>query len=159
MSVVTSMAACLADTSWLQPDSGAITVTLNTHVTNMSLTGDLKSADTKIQVTTVGATPTTTFYDKVFTTTAMAPLQRIDLDPSLALPPSVLDGIRSLSYDRATKVVIKFKSRWWSAFYPPSGPLTGGISKTDLPLSNVVYPSWDDGPSTPAVLMVSYTWS
>jgi monoamine oxidase len=34
----------------------------------------------------------------------------------------------------------------------------GGVSGTDLSISNVVYPSWDDGEKA-AVLMVSYSWA
>lgn len=118
-------------------------------VTAMSETAD-KSA---ISVTTTGPkgeSPSTTDYSTVFSTTAMAPLRRIDIE-GLQLSDKVLTGIRSLSYDRATKVAIKFASPWWT--------LVGGVSSTDLPISNVVYPSWNDGPDKPAVLMVSYSWA
>lgn len=57
-----------------------------------------------------GATPVA--YDIVFNTTAMAPLQQMNLE-GLNLPAEILTGIRTLSYDRATKVVIKFKTPWW----------------------------------------------
>jgi len=41
----------------------------------------------------------------------------------------------------------------------------GGVSSTDLPISNVVYPSWDDGDSASGgnpqnyILMASYSWA
>ncbi|KAM0335647.1 hypothetical protein ACHAQA_000696 [Verticillium albo-atrum] len=96
-------------------------------------------------------------YDMVFSTTAMAPLQRMDIE-GLNLDDEILTGIRALSYDRATKVAIKFKTRWWSSFYKGSD-IYGGVSSSDLPISNVVYPSWDDGKDSPNVLMVSYSWA
>ncbi|KAK0727692.1 hypothetical protein B0T26DRAFT_799630 [Lasiosphaeria miniovina] len=53
---------------------------------------------------TAGQDPKTEAYDMVFNTTAMAPLQRMDIE-GLELPDNVLTAIRALSYDRATKVV------------------------------------------------------
>ncbi|KAK0648317.1 hypothetical protein B0T16DRAFT_348400 [Cercophora newfieldiana] len=158
MSVVTdTMAACLSSTEWPKPGSASINVALNTPVVAMALAHDGSS----IQVTTgAGKTPpTTTPYDMVFNTTALGPLQRMDLS-GLNLDRPILDGIRSLSYDRATKVAIKFNTRWWKSFYPDdaSRNLGGGVSSSDLPISNVVYPSWDDGDGT-NVLIVSYTWA
>jgi monoamine oxidase len=36
----------------------------------------------------------------------------------------------------------------------------GGVSSSDLPISNVVYPSWDDGDSSQNyILMASYSWA
>ena len=74
----------------------------------------------------------------------------------LGLPDKTLTAIRSLSYDRATKVAIRFSKPWWN---PKSKDIYGGISSTDLPISKVVYPSWNDGEENPAVLMVSYSWA
>ncbi|KAK3370575.1 hypothetical protein B0H63DRAFT_528291 [Podospora didyma] len=148
MSVVTDrMQQLLASETWPRPSSQPHTIKLNTPVIAMADTGKA------INVTTTdpsGNNPTTTAYDFVFNTTAMAPLQRMDIS-GLHLPDSVLTGIRALSYDRATKVAIKFASPWWK--------ILGGVSSTDLPISNVVYPSWDDGPDKPSVLMVSYSWA
>ena len=124
-------------------------VNYNNPVVAMADEGD------KISVTVKGQKPEK--YDAVFSTTAMGPLQRMDLE-GLKLPRPILRGIRSLSYDRATKVAIKFKKPWWFE----DSDLTkifGGISSTDLPISKVVYPSWNDGPDKPAVLMVSYSWA
>ena len=107
----------------------------------------------KISVTVAGQQPVE--YDMVFNTTAMGPLQRMDLQ-GLGLPNQILTDIRSLSYDRATKVAIRFSKPWWN---PNSKEIYGGISSSDLPISNVVYPSWNDGEENPAVLMVSYSWA
>ncbi|KAM0283393.1 hypothetical protein ACHAQH_002516 [Verticillium albo-atrum] len=81
-------------------------------------------------------------YSMVFNTTAMAPLQRMDIQ-GLGLDDEILTGIRALSYDRATKGNDKY----------------GGVSQSDLPISNIVYPSWDDCADSPNVLMVSYAWA
>ncbi|KAK1980279.1 hypothetical protein LZ30DRAFT_723842 [Colletotrichum cereale] len=139
--------------------SPIINVTCNRPVVAMGLKGE------KIEVTWTdksGETATSKKYDMVFNTTAMAPLQRMDLS-KLGLPHQALLGIRALSYDRASKVAIKFKSRWWKSVYKKAGDV-GGISSSDLPIRNVVYPSWDDGADEegndyPAVLMVSYSWA
>ncbi|GKT49023.1 putative bolA-like protein [Colletotrichum spaethianum] len=139
--------------------SPIINVTFNAPVVAMGMKGN------KIEVTRTdecGKTPQSKNYDMVFNTTAMAPLQRMDLS-KLGLGHDILLGIRALSYDRASKVAIKFKSRWWKSMYKKKGDV-GGISGTDLPISNVVYPSWDDGTDEegndyPAVLMVSYSWA
>lgn len=107
----------------------------------------------KISVTVKGQNPVN--YDMVFNTTAMSPLQHMDLQ-GLGLPDQILTGIRTLSYDRATKVAIRFTKPWWN---PVPEAIYGGISTSDLPISNIVYPSWNDGPNNPAVLMVSYSWA
>ncbi|KAK3374262.1 hypothetical protein B0T24DRAFT_679621 [Lasiosphaeria ovina] len=124
-----------------------IKITYNRPVVAMADKGHAVHVTT---TNTAGHDRKTEAYDMVFNTTAMAPLQRMDIE-GLKLPDNVLTAIRMLSYDRATKVAIKFKSPWWKIF--------GCVSSTDLPMSNVVYPSWDDGPDAPAVLMVSYSWA
>ena len=88
----------------------------------------------------------------------MGCLGRMDI-AGLALSDDVLTGIRALSYDRATKVAIKFSSDWWTPLLNKGAaqPFLGGVSSTDLPNSNVVYPSWQDSGST--ILMVSYAWA
>ncbi|KAK0702642.1 hypothetical protein B0H67DRAFT_687835 [Lasiosphaeris hirsuta] len=143
-----TMAQMLASTSWPPTVSqpAAWNVTLNTPVTGYSF-------NPTSQTVSVASSASTATYDMVFNTTAMGPLQRMDIS-GLNLPNNVLDGIRSLSYDRATKVAIKFTEAWWTTKYN----IIGGVSSSDLPISNVVYPSWNDGDG-PAVLMVSYSWA
>lgn len=138
-------------------------VTLNTSVTNMSRNGG------KVDVTslnTQNGTSSTDSYDAVFNTTTFGALQRMDLS-GLDLNQNQLIGIRALSYDRATKVAIKFSQPWWKAIMPEPAPhdppypnyTFGGVSSTDLPVSNVVYPSWDDGDDTAHTIIVSYSWA
>jgi len=147
--VPNAMAEKLASKDWpaLRPRNPSWQVALNTPVTKLTYVASAK------QVSVETLTGSKTSYDMVFNTTAMGPLQRMDLS-DLNLPDVVLDAIRSLSYDRATKVAIKFKQAWWKTVYN----ISGGISKSDLPISNVVYPSWGVGEG-PAVLMVSYSWA
>ncbi|KAJ3528979.1 hypothetical protein NM208_g9962 [Fusarium decemcellulare] len=160
MSVLTDeMNKRLEDPNWPCPKSPVFKVKTGTPVVAMS---DDQKAN-KIKVTTTdkqGFNPETEEYDMVFNTTAMAPLQRMDIQ-GLNLDKKILTGIRGLSYDRSCKVAIKFKTRWWGRMYPLPGvgrKSYGGVSSTDLPISNVVYPSWDDK-KAPAVLMVSYSWA
>lgn len=141
----------LTDTLREKLEEAGVKVTLNNPVVAMRDEGET------IAVTTTGpegAGPSLCKYHMVFNTTPMACLQRMDLE-GLKLSRPILTGIRSLSYDRATKVAIKFKSPWWRRLGLP----VGGVSSSDLPISNVVYPSWDDGPDNPSVLMVSYSWA
>ncbi|KAF7554779.1 hypothetical protein G7Z17_g2679 [Cylindrodendrum hubeiense] len=157
MSIVTdTMEQKLKSAEWPKPDSTIVTVTPKTPVVAMAVSKDSQ----KIEVTRTDSKTgkdVTDSYDMVFNTTAMAPLQRMDLQ-GLDLPKDILTGIRALSYDRATKVAIKFKTRWWKGFYKNPADF-GGVSGSDLPISNVVYPSWNDGDETSAVLMVSYSWA
>ncbi|KAK1756623.1 hypothetical protein QBC47DRAFT_401525 [Echria macrotheca] len=148
-----TIANLLASSSWPPPPNGpeppaSWNVQLKTPVTGYSF-------DPTSGVVSVTSSAGTKAYDMVFNTTAMGPLQRMDLS-GLNLPNNILDGIRSLSYDRATKVAIKFTEAWWTTKYN----IVGGVSSSDLPISNVVYPSWTDNDgTTPAVLMVSYSWA
>lgn len=139
----------LSSTDWPRQGSVSISVTIKSPVVALSDNEDAKT----ISVTVAGQKPVE--YDMVFNTTAMAPLQKMDLE-GLHLPNQILTGIRSLSYDRATKVAIRFSRPWWNS---DPKKIYGGVSASDLPISNVVYPSWNDGPDKPAVLMVSYSWA
>ncbi|KXJ89486.1 hypothetical protein Micbo1qcDRAFT_235280 [Microdochium bolleyi] len=106
----------------------------------------------KIYVTTKGKEPEE--YDAVFNTTAMPCLERMDIS-ELGLPIKILTGIRSLHYDNSAKVTIKFRKAWWMDWLK----VPGGVSATDLPISNIVYPSFDIAEGEPAVLLASYSWS
>ncbi|KAF4457096.1 hypothetical protein F53441_884 [Fusarium austroafricanum] len=170
MSVVTEkMNECIEDPKWVSHNPTKLKVKTKCPVTAMRD----NIQDQKIEVTFSGAGGSKTeSYDMVFNTTAMGPLQRMDIKglihgfgparvPDQILTGTrekVLTGIRALSYDRACKVAIKFKTRWWKGMYKNSKVKTGGVSGSDLPISNVVYPSWDDGDKS-AVLIVSYTWA
>ena len=143
------MQSRLASTSWPKPGSAAVIVKTKQPVVALSNNNETD----KISVTVAGQQPVE--YDMVFNTTALGPLQQMDLQ-GLGLPDDILTGIRSLSYDRSTKVAIRFSRPWWN---PGSTEIYGGISRSDLPISNVVYPSWNDGATNSAVLMVSYTWA
>jgi monoamine oxidase len=130
--------------------SKGVTINTNSPVSVLKYNGD------SISVTwtdSSGQNPNTQSYESVFTTTTLGCLERIDIQ-GLSLGDDLLTGIRALSYDRATKVAIKFTDPWWTNRIPE-----GGISSSDLPISNVVYPSWNDGASNHAVLMISYSWA
>lgn len=92
-------------------------------------------------------------YAAVFSTTTFGCLQCMDIH-GLGLSPNDLCGIRALGYDYATKVAIKFKNPWWQGLIPK-----GGVSSTDLCISNVVYPSWNDGPDSAYTIIVPYSWA
>lgn len=143
-----AMVGKLLATDWPEASSPAIAVRTEAKVTALAHNTPTR----KMYVTVEDEAPAE--YDMVFSTTAMAPLQQMDLE-GLNLADDILTGIRSLSYDRATKVAIKFIRPWWNS----DTEIFGGVSGSDLPIRSVVYPSWFDGEETPAVLMVSYSWS
>lgn len=93
-------------------------------------------------------------YSKVFCTASLPCMQRMDLH-GLELHPSLKDGLRSLRYDAACKVAIRFRTPWWVT---KCNITRGGSAATDLPIRSVVYPSEELEPNSPAVLIVSYTW-
>ncbi|KAF5227689.1 hypothetical protein FOXYS1_16052, partial [Fusarium oxysporum] len=124
MSVVTEkMNQCIEDPKWAPHNPVSLKVKKNTPVVAMTE----NHQENKIEVTITGVEGTKTeAYDMVFNTTAMGPLQRMDISglvPGFGLPQTqrnILTGIRALSYDRSCKVAVKFKSRWWKNMYKAS---------------------------------------
>ena len=96
-------------------------------------------------------------YSTVICTTTLSCAQRIDLRKA-KLSWGQKTAIRALNYAPATKVAIKFSRAWW---IKDCKITTGGISSSDEPLRNCVYPSYNihDSPDKPAVLLCSYTWT
>ena len=104
-------------------------------------------------------------YDAVFNSAPLGAMQRMDLR-GLNLNWGTKQAIRSLGYGASCKVGIKFKYRWWVE--EKSLSITkGGVGKTDLPIRNCVYPSYNltktdastDHQKKPGVLLCSYSWS
>jgi monoamine oxidase len=95
-------------------------------------------------------------YSAVFNSTTLGALGRIELN-GLGSEDQIT-AIRSLAYDNAAKIAIKFRSAWWIE----KGGMTklGGVSGTDLPIRVVAYPAWTDkdDPKKSTVLIASYTW-
>jgi monoamine oxidase len=149
-------------TKGMQALTDAMVVYLASKGVNVTLKSPvLKMVDKKgsIEVTYAnanGGPDITKTYESVYNTTTMGCLERMDIQ-GLNLQSEVLTGIRALSYDRATKVCIKFNSAWWSMLGTKDNPFVGGVSSSDLPISNVVYPSWNDAGSN--ILMISYAWA
>ena len=104
-------------------------------------------------------------YEAVFNSAPLGAMQRMDLR-GLNLNWGTKQAIRSLGYGASCKVGIKFKYRWWVE--EESLSITeGGVGKTDLPIRNCVYPSYNltkadastPQEKKPGVLLCSYTWS
>ena len=159
MAVLTdSMEEKVASADYPEPGSQGVHVSTGEKVVAMrkNLSGSLSVTSDN------GNAQKTDEYAAVFNTTAMGCLQQMDLS-GLELDDSILQGIRTLAYDRASKVAIKFNQNWWRDLVAlPTAPQDkrfGGVSQSDLPISNVVYPSWDDGADAHTVLMVSYAWA
>eukprot|EP00250_Pteridium_aquilinum_P020207 c24744_g1_i1 orf=171-2174(-) len=69
-------------------------------------------------------------------------------------------ALRVLRVDSSIKIGLLFKSRWWQDEKVMRGkPIFGGQSSTDLPVRNIVYPSYGiEDPDAPGVLIASYPW-
>lgn len=162
MSVVTEkMKHCIEDPNWVSHND--IKLKVQTKCPVIAMKDNVEGEKIEVTVSDNGRTRTEA-YEMVFNTTTMGPLQRMNLEgivdgfgPSF-IKEKVLTGIRALGYDRSCKVAVKFKTRWWKDMYKNSESKIGGVSGSDMPVSNVVYPSWDDGDKS-ALLMVSYTWA
>ncbi|XP_028405470.1 uncharacterized protein LOC114528090 [Dendronephthya gigantea] len=76
-----------------------------------------------------------------------------------ALPQHLDDAIGDIHYQPSTKMFLGFRERFWErANYPV---VNGGITKTNLPISQIVYPSktdTDEQDSERGVLLL-YTWN
>ncbi|KAH7349392.1 L-amino acid oxidase [Plectosphaerella cucumerina] len=95
-------------------------------------------------------------YAHVISTVPLGALQIIDLT-ELDLNYNQKNAIRTLNYDPAAKIGIKFKTRWWE--HLSTGPFKGGQSFTDLPIRRCVYPSYGmDVKDAPGTMIASYVW-
>lgn len=120
---------------------------------------------TDVNIQKKGSEENSKVYDAVFNSAPLGSMQRMDLR-GLNLNWGTKQAIRSLAYGASSKVGIKFKYRWWVE--EKSLSITqGGVGKTDLPIRNCVYPSYNlttaDASTTqekkPGVLLCSYSWS
>lgn len=93
--------------------------------------------------------------DAVILTVPLNIMRQVEFSP--ALPQSVNDAIGGIRYEPSTKIFLGFRERFWEKGKFPI--VDGGISKTDLPISQIVYPSKErsDKTSKRGVLEL-YTW-
>ncbi|KAI4086812.1 MAG: hypothetical protein LQ344_007249 [Seirophora lacunosa] len=129
--------------------------TYNKRVTRMALNREAEG-ENKMEVVTNYDEPVRR-YASVINTTTLACLQRVDTT-NLELSPTVKIATRTLHYDSATKVAIKFNKAWWIT---KCGIKSGGVAYTDLPIRACVYPSYNihDDPEKPAILLCTYSWA
>lgn len=94
--------------------------------------------------------------DAIIITVPLNVMRQVEFSP--ALPQKVSDAIAGVRYEPSTKIFLGFRERFWeNGKYPI---VDGGISKTNLPISQIVYPGKDacDENSKRGVLMF-YTWN
>jgi monoamine oxidase len=94
----------------------------------MAIDREAKSEETMVVQTIYDEEPRR--YDSIINTTTLAYLQRVDVT-DLGLSPTLKIALRTLHYDSATKVAIKFNSPWWITQF---GITEGGVADTDLPI-------------------------
>ncbi|RFU45692.1 flavin monoamine oxidase family protein [Paraburkholderia sp. DHOC27] len=63
-------------------------------------------------------------------------------------------AIEAVPYETSVKVGLQFGRRFWEE----DEQIYGGITRTDLPISNIAYPPMGFGSAGPAVLLGAYTW-
>ncbi|KAK3368443.1 hypothetical protein B0H63DRAFT_565133 [Podospora didyma] len=112
----------------------------------------------RVQVVVGGEEETPRTYHAVFNSAPLGAMQHMQLE-GLNLGWEVKRAIRNLGYGASCKVGIRFKRLWW--LEEPFNITEGGVGKTDLPIRNCVYPSYNirDEKDKPGVLLASYTWS
>jgi monoamine oxidase len=91
--------------------------------------------------------------DGAIITIPFAALRMVDVEAA-SFCREKLKAIRALKYDKATKVMLEFRSRFWES----RDGILGGCSVTDLPIRFVYYPNHTTGDPGPAVMTASYTW-
>ena len=77
-------------------------------------------------------------YDHVINTVPLGAMRAMDMG-DLKLAYGKKQAMRSIRYDAAMKIAMRFKTRWWEAL---SEPIRGGQSLSDLPIRRCVYPSY-----------------
>ena len=94
--------------------------------------------------------------DAVILTVPLNIMRQVKFIP--ALPQHVSDAIKGIRYEPSTKIFLGFRERFWEKGEYPI--VNGGISRTDLPISQIVYPSKEscDEKSKRGVLLL-YTWN
>ena len=100
----------------------------NKRVTRMAIDRNAPSAETMMVTANYDEAPRR--YSTIINTTTLACLQRVDT-ADLELSPTVKVALRTLGYDSATKVAIKFDHPWWIS---KLGITAGGVANTDLPI-------------------------
>ncbi|KAF8801940.1 hypothetical protein BYT27DRAFT_7341708 [Phlegmacium glaucopus] len=96
-------------------------------------------------------------YSHVISTLPLPILRTIDLtDSKLSIDQN--KSLRELAYSPAVKIAIRFDQAWWTL--KESLNIVGGQSFTDLPLRNIIYPSYGVDDSRPSeTLVASYCWT
>ena len=94
--------------------------------------------------------------DAVILTVPLNVMRQVEFCPSL--PQHVNDAIAGISYDPSTKIFLGFRERFWENTKFPIKE--GGISRTNLPIGQIVYPSKPapNDHSDRGVLLL-YTWN
>jgi monoamine oxidase len=90
------------------------------------------------------------FADYCLCTIPLSILSQIEINVGDAMA----DAIQALPYDAGFKVGLEFKRRFWEQ----DEQIYGGISYTDLPITQISYPSSRYGAAGPATLLGGYTF-
>jgi len=159
----------IKDYDWVCIDGGSEEITKamlanikvdEANIVNKRVSAVKANKDSDLLEVSVAGENGTKAYDQVICTATLGCMATMDLDDCVSYSQSV--AIRCLQYDASCKIGVQFTNRWWQdEAFMGGKAIYGGVSKSDLPLSNVVYPSYgaNDPKDAPGVLICSYTWA
>jgi len=111
----------------------------------------------KVEIPSVAITVNgyeTHHYSHVISTIPLPVLRTIDLSGA-GLDVMQSNAVNEVDCYPVIKIAILFKSNWWTTKLG----IVGGQSVTDLPIREIIYPSYGVDSNTPSkVLIVAYTW-
>ena len=94
--------------------------------------------------------------DAVILTVPLNILRQVEFFPTL--PQKVNDAIKGIRYEPSTKIFLGFRERFWEKGNFPV--VNGGISKTDLSISQIVYPKKEAcSEKSKRGVLLFYTWN
>lgn len=115
----------------------------------VSIKQDAKGVTATFEDTKTGQRSTAS-ADYCLCTIPLSILSQIDMN----VGDKMANAIRAVPYEAGFKVGLEFKRRFWEQ----DDHIFGGISYTDLPITQISYPSTRYGSSGPATLLGGYTF-
>ena len=138
--------------------AGGGVIKLNSPVSSIALTNPVWE-NSSMTVTAAGQQH---IYSHVISTISLSNMRTIDLTGA-KLDVVQANALRELDFNPSIKIGIRFNETWWTTGYDREGNnfnIVGGQSFSDLPIRNVVYPSYGVYSETPSTtLIASYCWT
>ena len=72
-------------------------------------------------------------------------------------PKEFQQAIQNVNYTPSTKILLQYKKQFWNTGKDPSSDIIGGFSKTNMPVSQLHYPTQPVSDNQKGILLI-YTW-